>query len=107
MGPNPVVPMHQEMTDIALGFLSRPVARGRYPFLFSSCGTRAPSARCPSNFPGDSCSGAFDNATVAGEINNSHTGRIQPVVATLDVVQTLDTHSVLRQVFSSRVFFEV
>ena len=36
MGSNPVVPMHQEMADIALGFLSSSVAHGRYPFSFQA-----------------------------------------------------------------------
>jgi hypothetical protein len=30
------------------------------------------------NSPGDSCSGASDNATIAGEINDSHTATLDP-----------------------------
>lgn len=36
MGPSSVVPLHQEMSDIALGPLSRSVTRGRYPFRFQA-----------------------------------------------------------------------
>ncbi len=34
--PDPVVPMHQIMTDVSVCFLSRHVANGRYPFGFQA-----------------------------------------------------------------------
>lgn len=36
MRSNPVVPMHQVMTDVAVRFLSCHVAHGRYPFSFQA-----------------------------------------------------------------------
>jgi hypothetical protein len=36
MWPNPVVPMYQEMTDIASGFFNRSVAQSRYSFAFQT-----------------------------------------------------------------------
>jgi hypothetical protein len=48
---------------------------------FSSA--RASLARCPSNYPGDSCSDEFDIATTAGATNDSRT-------ATLDPSETVD-----------------
>lgn len=36
MGSNPVVPMHQEIADIALGLLGCSIAHGRYPFSFQT-----------------------------------------------------------------------
>ena len=36
MGSNPVVPMHQEKADIALGFLGGSVTQSRYPFGFQA-----------------------------------------------------------------------
>jgi len=69
--------MHQEVSDISQDFLSRSVARGRYPFRFKLRSRRSIGG-LSQQFPGYSCSGACDKATAAVEINESHTGTLDP-----------------------------
>ena len=54
---------------------------------FSNSGTLAPSVRCPSNFPGDSCSGVCGIATTFGEIPGLRIGLVRLV----DIAPFFDT----------------